>query len=277
MNRSALTHAVHAAGLGEYASRITEAAADCIRLTPHPTSHMTIGASRLGGLPDLEEGLDWPRWRGQSLSFIAQINLADIAVFPVASALPRSGLLSFFYDADQRTWGFDPADAGSFRAMYSSGLRLQQRPIPEDVPEHGHYLACSVAFEADVSLPPYYWPEFSALFELMTIEKREAYIEFCWQQRSQMFGYPMQIQNDMRPECAMVTGGIYVGGIEPWEDPATEPLRAQAANWQLLLQIDSDDVPNMSWGDDGMLYFWIPQQALAAHDFEQTWMILQCT
>ncbi len=277
MNRSELTKAVHAAGLGKYAGRIAEVAADCIRVIPHSTSHMTVGASRLGGLPDLEEGLDWPRWQGQSLSFIAQISLADVAAFPVARALPRTGLLSFFYDADQRTWGFDPADAGSFRVMYSSGLRLQQRPIPEDVPEHGRYPVCSIELEADVSLPPHDWPEFSVLFDLMTMEEREAYIELDWQQHSQLFGYPIQIQGDMRPECAMVTAGIYVGGIEPWGDPATEPLRAQAPNWQLLLQIDSEDVADMSWGDAGLLYYWIPQQALVAHDFERVWMILQCS
>ena len=31
------------------------------------------------------------------------------------------------------------------------------------------------------------------------------------------------------------------------------------------------------WGDVGILYFYIPQQALAARDFSQVHLIMQCS
>ena len=44
----------------------------------------------------------------------------------------------------------------------------------------------------------------------------------------------------------------------------------------LLLQLDTDDDAGMTWGDCGMLYFWITKQDLEAGRFENTWMVLQC-
>jgi uncharacterized protein YwqG len=43
-----------------------------------------------------------------------------------------------------------------------------------------------------------------------------------------------------------------------------------------LLQLDSDEEAGMMWGDRGMLYFWIPEEALAPRRFGEVWTILQC-
>jgi len=49
------------------------------------------------------------------LAFLAQINLAEIASTGGTDlALPESGLLSFFYDAESQPWGFDPGDSVGF-------------------------------------------------------------------------------------------------------------------------------------------------------------------
>ncbi len=76
----------------------------------------------------------------------------------------------------------------------------------------------------------------------------------------QLLGYPHQIQGDLLQECQQDTR---------WKGDPTD--------WQLLLKIDSDDDTGVMWGDVGMLYFYIPQQALAERDFSQVHLIMQCS
>jgi uncharacterized protein YwqG len=53
---------------------------------------------------------------------------------------------------------------------------------------------------------------------------------------------------------------------------------AGAADWRLLLQIDTDeDGPGWMWGDVGRIYFWIKKHDLALRRFADVWLILQCT
>src|SRR5262245_49418102 len=81
-----------------------------IRLVPQVAAEeLPLGASRIGGCPDLPKGTNWPRrsdaagedpaeWEDNSpLRFIMQVNLAEVAPFDVADVLPKTGLLSFFY------------------------------------------------------------------------------------------------------------------------------------------------------------------------------------
>jgi uncharacterized protein YwqG len=53
-------------------------------------------------------------------------------------------------------------------------------------------------------------------------------------------------------------------------------LQPGAIDWEMLLQIDSDDNAKMMWGDVGRIFYWIPRNDLRARNFEATWMILQC-
>src|SRR6185295_2063256 len=40
---------------------------------------VALGATKIGGQPDLPEDMPWPEWRGAPLNFLAQIHLADVA------------------------------------------------------------------------------------------------------------------------------------------------------------------------------------------------------
>jgi uncharacterized protein YwqG len=51
---------------------------------------------------------------------------------------------------------------------------------------------------------------------------------------------------------------------------------AAAAEWRLLLQIDSEQDAGMLWGDVGRIYYWIRARDLAARHLDQAWLILQC-
>jgi hypothetical protein len=76
----------------------------------------------------------------------------------------------------------------------------------------------------------------------------------------QLLGHLCQIQGDLLQECQRDTHA-----------------QGDPTDWRLLLQVDSDDDAQMMWGDVGMLYFYIPQQALIARDFSQVHLVMQCT
>jgi hypothetical protein len=51
---------------------------------------------------------------------------------------------------------------------------------------------------------------------------------------------------------------------------------AQADDWQLVWQIDSDIEVGMEWSDVGRLYLCARKQDLVERRFERCWMVMQC-
>jgi len=287
-----------------------------IRLKTRPVDETTLplGASRIGGAPDLPPEIEWPEWKGKPLSFIAQIHLADIAALDREQLLPHTGVLYFFYDVEQSTSGFDPKDKGSFRVLSYSGdlSRLVRTPRPGPLPWSAVYKPCALEFSADLTLPPVGSTEMDSLnltnnpprFRMIPIPGTDTYrFEDALAARGpappnkefedyvdlldkvaqlkgatihRMLGYPDEIQGDMRWECQLVSHGIYVGDPTGFQSPEAAQLQAGAEDWLLLLQVDSDENASMMWGDSGRIYYWIRKQDLAQRDFSKVWMILQC-
>ena len=267
-------------GFGVHAAALAAVARECIHIKLEPTAaaELALGASHMGGQPDLPPDREWPRWNGASLAFIAQFELSELARFPAAQALPRVGQLAFFYEVEQQTWGFDPKDRGSFRVIYLPEQRLERRSLPQDLPEHARFTACGARLEPAWSLPPWGSGDFPPIgpYDEQVDELLDGLDQFLSESRSILFGYPGQIQGDMQEECALVTGGIYCGDPSGYEDPRAAPLREQASQWQLLLQVASEEAADMIWGDMGCLYYWMHQADLRRSDFDRAWMILQC-
>src|SRR5436309_15893649 len=117
MDKTAVQAAFIAAGLTRQLKDVDVLARPSIRLltTPFEESSLQVGVSKLGGLPDLPAGTPWPEWNGLPQSFIAQIHLDDLHSYDVQQILPRHGMLWFFYDALQQTFGASPEDAGGWR------------------------------------------------------------------------------------------------------------------------------------------------------------------
>jgi len=59
---------------------------------------LAVGATKIGGRPDLPRDRQWPEWRGAPLNFLAQIGLAGIAEYDSDGELSHEGMLSFFFD-----------------------------------------------------------------------------------------------------------------------------------------------------------------------------------
>jgi hypothetical protein len=59
-------------------------------------------------------------------------------------------------------------------------------------------------------------------------------------------------------------------------DRIAKPLPPVAGKNRDSTGLDTDEDAGMRWGDEGLLYFSIPQQALAAGDFSQVHLLIQC-
>lgn len=247
-----------------------------------------LGDSKLGGLPDLPRGAAWPAKDGRPLAFLAQIDLAAVPHPGGEPRLPREGLLSFFYLVWEERWGFDPHDRGCWQVLYSStrdGLVRTEAPKAAFAAEYDPDLdepfqPCRVAFEVVTT-----YPELSdaAMQRDDGEEIMELYDETVGEGRSgesplhHLLGHPYVVQNPMELECQLASNGFNCGSeLSEVEQEVAQSLEPGAADWTLLLQLDTDDAPGWMWGDMGVLYFWIRRQDLAGADFSNGWGILQC-
>ncbi|NML64324.1 DUF1963 domain-containing protein [Hymenobacter sp. RP-2-7] len=294
-NQLDLQAAVEAAGLGFLWSRLAPHCRLSVRVLTQtaPEVPLPVGCSHLGGLPDLPVAAPWPTWQGRSLSFLAQLNLAELAAFPAAAPLPPAGVLSFFYDALEQPWGYDPADRGRAVVLYHPvGTELAPRPQPADLTtdEYEAFTVVPLTFAPELTLPDLREQDLGIAEEELSEQQWDAYWDIQHRYAdgaSRVLGHPDTIQGTMRDQCALVMQGLNTGSAEAQQatQQALGISDAQAATWkeqaltewELLLQLDSyEDEAGMMWGDSGRLYFWIPRTALSAHDFSQVWQVLQC-
>ena len=102
---------------------------------------------KLGGLPTLPFGTDWPRHpeSGEPLHFLAQIDLSRLPPTPLAGArmpspLPKAGLLFFFADmVEEMLWSGHGGPFANTRVIFSERAGPERTP-PEDTPDLGHAL-----------------------------------------------------------------------------------------------------------------------------------------
>lgn len=274
---------VRACGLEHHLETLHRLARPKVTLRSKRIAQKNLGPtdSRLGGLPHVPPGFEWPRWRDGPLSHLATINLADVAGHDAQKLLPRRGLLRFWYDQDQRAWGFDPKQAGFFRVDYIPSLAKSAKWAPATPPEDlTPFKACSVKFGSGMTVPGWEWmreyappgPSIEECEQFMDLEealKQEA--------EHHMLGHATPEQSPMETECQLVTHGVYCGGDHRVSKKQIAELRKGERDWRLLLQLDTDEKgPDWMWGDMGKLYFWIPAAALRKAEFEKSWMILQC-
>ena len=95
-----LQHDAEECGLAERWPRLRALARPCHAVELGPDADLDrLGASRLGGLPDLPAGMAWPERDGGLLTFIGQINLGEVPRLP--TPLPENGILYFFLGVDE--------------------------------------------------------------------------------------------------------------------------------------------------------------------------------
>lgn len=268
------------AGLESYVDALLDLARPAVRLRSAPAraDDLPTGTSKLGGRPDLPQPLQWPEGRKGLLSFVVQVNLAEINAFAVDGPLPSSGMLSFFYGVRQGAWGFDPEDRGGWSVIYTPpGEPLVRHDTPDGVRSEERFKLCALRPEAETTFAPSESADVEALG--LTFDERIAYGDALGDEDPpvhRLLGHANPIQGDMQLECQLVSYGLYCGDDTGYDDPRAAILAPGAQDWRLLMQIDSDDHAEMMWGDLGRIYYWMRNEDLAAGAWEGTWLVLQC-
>ena len=281
-------YSLAATGLNDLLAHVQTLVQPAIRLITRTAAQDTIavGASELGGQPDLPPNTPWPAKQGTPLSFVAQIRLEEVVPYDSAHVLPPKGLLSFFYDAQQETYGGSPADRDGFHIFYfADAAGVWRQSFPEALPASARFTPCAVSFATEltlpetptVALPNLVWtPDQQKTYEAVLATLPGADVGASGGRpapQDQLLGYPDTLQDDMRLECQLASHGVDVSQMA--SDPRAKALIGGADDWTLLLQVDSDGQAGMRWGDGGILYYWIEQNALRAASFSNVWCVLQ--
>ncbi|MEM9379495.1 MAG: YwqG family protein [Planctomycetota bacterium] len=230
---------------------------------------LPLGASRLGGLPDLPRSIQWPTQRFTErvglfkkrdvvregpLDFLAQIRCEDVPKGSVPGAFPDHGVLYAFYDAVHVPWDVPACDGREALLLHCVDVDDLVRREPPD-PGRPTFPACVVEVtpgwtlpDEDLPLPAADEDACEAYFEelLPRVQGREE------EPSHRLFGEAQWIQSNALES-------------HPGE--------------RLLLQIDSDsgkDGPGWMWGDAGTLYFLIHDADLGAGRFSLARLVLQC-
>lgn len=262
----------------DVAALVAPVSLPAVRMTP--TTVAGPATCWCGGRPRLPRGYDWPRAAGEPLAFLAQLDLAQVARLVPLDWLPHTGSLAFFYDAVRQPWGFAPEHGGGWRVVHVVDGEEELAP-PVDIDP-----VC-VQPHRPLSLSRVLLPPDAERSEVEQLELDDRELDLLSTYREALFdhgpehhvgGFPSAVQADrMELECQLVTHGLYCGDPSGYRDPRRAALEPGAADWRLLLQLDSDDGAGWCWGDAGRLYFWVREEEARRGDFGGVWAVLQCT
>lgn len=281
MNKNEMLAAANVGGLSKVSPDLARLMLESIRLKTQKSDEnaIPIGATKIGGLPDLPPSVEWPIWKDAPQAFAAQINLTKVSSLDQTRSLPSKGVLYFFYDSTQNVYGSDPDDKGGWQVIFSdeNESRLSRAVAPTGLPASALYQACAVDVSIEATLP--HEPEVLLPHIHWNDAEKLAYSDFMASYpdagdralaHHRLLGHPDQIQDDMHLAVQLVSHGVSIDDASPPADAVKDAL-----NWHLLFQLDTDPQAGMNWANNGMVYYWIERDALKARQFDRVWAILQ--
>ncbi len=102
-----LREQIRSFGLNRLEEKIIQLAQPCIYMTREAVDDdkLPVGASKLGGLPDLPANMQWPYYNSVPLTFIGQFKFSEIAKCDLDGILPHQGILYYFIETDDMIFG----------------------------------------------------------------------------------------------------------------------------------------------------------------------------
>ena len=255
-----------------------------------------LGGTRFGGRPDVPKDFVWPTFetatifddivKERPLSFMAQFRCADLAPYDTEALLPKTGILSFFYETLSMEWGYSPENKGCSRVYWFPAEDLQQAQFPSELEEDCRFPALAIQFSSEINVPSL--EDIYDKIDTRNLDWQE-YTSYCEQignvsqtqnEVSKLLGWADVIQNSMTIECELVSQGYEMGyGVQ--DIPKTVIEQAEQTSleqWQLLFQLDTveNDTFCLMFGDCGRIYYYIKTEDLKQKRFENHWLVLQC-
>ncbi len=286
----------HDAGLSAEAERLLAYAEPCFLVESLTRGTGSVGASRLGGVPDLPSTLAWPTREDTHLTFLAQLDLSALRSSWI-DGLPSSGWLYFFLGVDQ------PATNVTHEVLYFDGPREELSPTapPAGTRAIEGFSPRELA-ACELRLRPSFVVD-GAAEEALELE--DFALEFLEATQTQLGGLPVAWDDDPRQDVHLLRSGLasllYRTHLEPhhlekqaqdaWADAdeeraealerATEDLRAFRAEeprhraemkrWRVLFLLASEREVGMCWWDAGLLQFLVHEDDLRERLFVHTY------
>ncbi len=240
--RRTLSALLHGALPSPRASHIESLIRDTIAITPRKPKKpdSVLGASRLGGCPDLPIGSAWPTKEDGRVDFVAQLRLEDLAPLDAHHRLPPTGLVSFFHG--YRTSGEYEAEA---RVLYFPDAPHGLAPI---APPHRRGLPKPVGIDfAPMAMLP---PHSSPLVPLELVGASDPY--------AALFDAHYRIHDD--------DDNVRFHGLFGFD----RPLEAeQRADEEVLLRLDATGGVPYDFVEAACAYYFIARDDLARRDFSK--------
>lgn len=241
-----------------------------LRTKPSTEADIPLGATKIGGMPDLPSAAQWPVFQdGKPLAFLGQIELGDIARSGTTiDGLPAQGTLSVFsvwgwvtedeLDPQTPDSGWKDQDGWTVILHSAPGQELERRQTPDGV---NSFPAAAIEPVAIRSLPNHRLePPLAALN--WSDDEYEQFDEMQSDYRSIQMGYWLKHMDSFASHHLL-------GGYALFQQQFPEELLQM--NSTMLLQIGSDGHTGMCWGDGGELTFYADTDALQKGRFERIW------
>ncbi|MBI3929071.1 MAG: DUF1963 domain-containing protein [Armatimonadetes bacterium] len=239
------------AELEPFRAKIEKSLRPFVQIRPVPGSEPNLWSSRFGGWPYLTAVDAYPfRADGAPLYLLAQLNFEEL---PALDRWPRQGLLQLFV-SDDDLHGLDldePLEQTGFQVRYYPEIRSSALveefgfvPDPDMLPISE---GCALAFhrrEGPVTLT-----DFRAEALLPEILESDELYELY--------------------EGTFPSGGHRLGGYPFFTQQDLRSYGQHLRDYELLLQMDTDDEVGMMWGDCGVGNFFIRPADLERRDFSR--------
>jgi len=274
-------------GLEPFYDRIL-AAARCnisIETVQVEQDEVTMGASRLGGRPDLPPEFEWPYYeQDKPLEFLAQFNLKDLQDYDLLGDLPKEGMLSFFL----HTLGpKDPDNARGWKVYHHADTGLRRFVLPKafDIwnPDAIYIYSphCSASINLSWGLSDHFGEDEAFHGHQSLLPESLTQSPYGYEPHLLGFFHTIQMNNDLwNSEICKIESRGYSSyglmqdwlGLNPYAEFTSEQLiqKAELAKidetWRVLFQIFMDG-PTVA--------FYIQEDALKQANFETIWVVTE--
>lgn len=294
LTRDKLVELIDKHDLSEYKDFILQHSKPAIHLTREFVPNeddLPIGASKIGGNPDLPADFEWPYADGRPLYFMLQIQLADIKDIDTENQLPDTGWLYIFYDFDRVPIYNEYEDKEGIvfhDVRESKNLIRYKHPEQDGTYRYIRALpSLKIVCHHMLTLPILY--DFHDEIEYFEEETQNLLAYHYLDLLSEIgrlykpLHYILGIANSIQEELSIQAWNERDRKLTNYKpDPLIEQwLNAPDKKWRLLFQIDSDYAPeshgDISFVGSGRLYIMIRQGDLTKRRFKNAHFIVQHT
>ncbi|MEZ4329238.1 MAG: DUF1963 domain-containing protein [Polyangiales bacterium] len=291
--RARLEQDLRGVGLTDRAVHFCDWARPALRFVSGPSRGLSLGASRIGGAPDLPVGMSWPDLGGGLLTFVAQVRLEELPPLP-GVPLPRHGLLSLFVENEG---DFEPSGC----VLWSGSSELARATPPSGVPFVDEGLRAlperGLRFELVATLPAYGSVAYQALgIDCLSHSEQDSYFGLLDlpEGTKRLGGHPACLGHDAaedlvrdalpldfeaspfhqprarvarRAESGDAGAKRDLETFDHWAARRAELVR-ELHDWVCLFSMDSDYASGEVWGSGGELQYWIRRSELVERRFD---------